>query len=1195
MATQLHTAWWKTVGGIIIIIAIILFLLILMIPTILGTSWGQAKIITIANSKIPGKLNARSIQINWWGTQTIEGLELQDPEGNTVLTLDHFSVESSLPSILWKGLNPPLNIDLKGLNAKIVRDAAGSSNLHQALGITPTEVNGQVSPVAIDLFNVEAQVNVTSEHEPLSVHVTGRAQSAGSTGNFDIDAVVEKGALPQSLKVMNARIKDLPVDILEQFVSIKDPRLGAILRAALGKTFDLTLDHHKNETGAYIHLQAQSPNLQADLDGYLSADKFILQKPGTLSFSVTPELIKTFNGTSDADIVMAQPARIDLIIDSLSIPLSADSPALDLSTAAVTAHINLDQALLAGFPVIDDLALRNFQFSIDKPGHNDMFNLILTGDAEQSGQTSKINFKMSLDSALQNLQAELTASPLKINGLPLQSDISLNDLKLKVSGNPLDEGKMQLSGNLVTHNSDSPLALALGNSAAIQMDGSIQFDEDWAMNLNDIRATLESDIASLQFSGEVIEGNQFLFNSPATFNYTLTPLAVQALGIEQPVETSSPVKLTIESIKKPIGLDDLNSLKIAGKIVVDKLQIGNKQSKARASFLQMSIPWEISGADNLITLTLNGKTAIADHPSQGVLKGKIEIRNWINNGKPDIKAASYSAVADLTGFPVAVLEAVTGQNGLTKLLGASLNLEMNANVDPQDKSRGGVNFYLNGDQFEGEASLALGDFITLKDPGSPALFRFVMTPARFDALRKLLNKDGEHHDNIVLLENTPLTAQITSLSMPWKPKNSSIKVWDIGLQADIKMDQFKAKDNTTGQYLGFEKMHAQLKSQDLSREIDFDLRGQQKDIHGIRSDMSFQGNLQHIFTANGKFNRAGLTLNLQARAQKLAAGLFCQIACLEHTMRMKLEALLGPMVDAEIEVHLQKMNGPVLVNLEGANGHIYLDAIVNEGVLTLKKPFQADVAATPQLGQSILQGMIPILSGMVEAENRLSIVIDPNGFSFPIHDESFAAIEIGLMTVNLGKVHFNNEGHLGKIMAILKANSQDIISVWFTPIYIEMHSGSVTLQRFDMLAMNHFPIAAWGTINLPNDRIDMTIGLSGKSLQSALNMPVLDKDYMMQFPLRGRIGHASIDKTKVGARMAALAAAMTATPQGLVLGAVIGLASGTLTEEKAPPPTTKPFPWESGDGSGDDQASADQQQEKRSKNPLKSLINSIFH
>ena len=138
MSAQAHRAWWKTIGGIILIIAAILLIKLGLFPGILGTSWGQSKIIQIANTRIPGKINAKSIKINWFGTQKFEGLELLDPEGNIVLTVDHFSVESPLASLLWKGLQPPFKVDLKGLNAILVRREGNSSNLQQALGILPS-------------------------------------------------------------------------------------------------------------------------------------------------------------------------------------------------------------------------------------------------------------------------------------------------------------------------------------------------------------------------------------------------------------------------------------------------------------------------------------------------------------------------------------------------------------------------------------------------------------------------------------------------------------------------------------------------------------------------------------------------------------------------------------------------------------------------------------------------------------------------------------------------------------------------------------------------------------------------------------------------------------------------------------------------------------------------------------------------
>ena len=109
-------------------------------------------------------------------------------------------------------------------------------------------------PLDLSLFDVEAELNFAADDEPFAVHLKGKAQSADKVGYIDINAILDKGPLPQSLQMLTAEIKDLPVEILEQFVAVKDPKLGSIFLAAVGKTIDLKLDLEKEDTRADFKL-----------------------------------------------------------------------------------------------------------------------------------------------------------------------------------------------------------------------------------------------------------------------------------------------------------------------------------------------------------------------------------------------------------------------------------------------------------------------------------------------------------------------------------------------------------------------------------------------------------------------------------------------------------------------------------------------------------------------------------------------------------------------------------------------------------------------------------------------------------------------------------------------------------------------------------------------------------------------------
>jgi len=1081
-------------GGILLLLAI-LFLLILSLPTILTTSWGQSQIIRFVNHQIPGKIEVQTIHLSWFGSQKIEGFKLYDPRENLVLAIDHTTLNAPLTNLITQGLSSALKAEIKGLEGKIVRDQTGISNLHQSLGIESAFLNEKVAaPFEINLYNVNANLNITSANQPLHIQFSGQLESKGIISQIEMGAEVEQGGLPENIKVLQAKIKGFPVDLLEQLISLKDPRLGSVLLAALGNTLDLTLDHHKNEKSIHLELHAQSPNLKADFNGALSSDGFDLQVPGKIAFTITPELINRLATSINTEIALTQPTSLELIIDRLKIPSPLDSSDFNLSKAEVQAHVNLENAFLAKLPIAESMTMHDFRINVEKLTGGKQFNIALSGYADYNSLTSKIDLHLTSDLALQNINVQGILDPFALKGMPSGNEVRLENVRFNLESHPFQESQFHLTTNLV----------ALGSIAELQIGGSINLEDKGFIDLEKLHASLTNKYAHIDLKGKI-------------------------------------------------------------------------------------------DSENRIILSFRGNTALAKYPKQGNLDGQIEIRDWTKGIEIDFTNAAVNAQLHAINLPAAIVESFTNQTQLASLIGPSFDVNLNAFFSGNDPSNGFLSVAIDGEQFKGNANLKIGEYITLQDPGKPAHLHYMLTPARFEALRNNFKKDNHNPDHIVLLENTELKANVSDLKLPLSAfksnQNPSLKS-DVEFQANVRINQFKAKDKATDQFLGFENITANLHSRHPSRELSFSLHAQQTDRRGNKSDLVVNGELENLMTSDHRINTADMSIKLQAHAKKLPANLFCEIVCVEKATRIKLEALLGPVLDAEIAVQLKQMNGHVQGQLEGSNGRIQMDAMINNGWLTLNKPFVAEVAATPELGKSVLQDMLPILSGMIGAENRLQIIIDPSGFAFPIGAESLEQVQIGWMTIDLGKVHFSNQGQLGKIMSVLKAKPQDVISVWFTPIYLTMQSGNITIQRFDMLAMDVFPLAAWGTIDLPGDYINMMIGLSGQSLKNTIGLPSIDKNYMMQFPFRGRIGKASIDKSKAASRIAALAASLTGTPQGLAIGAVIGLASGSLTEEKAPSPTTNPFPWESNGESQNDPDSSDtssNEQNNHSKNPLKSI------
>ena len=133
--------------------------------------------------------------------------------------------------------------------------------------------------------------------------------------------------------------------------------------------------------------------------------------------------------------------------------------------------------------------------------------------------------------------------------------------------------------------------------------------------------------------------------------------------------------------------------------------------------------------------------------------------------------------------------------------------------------------------------------------------------------------------------------------------------------------------------------------------------------------------------------------------------------------------------------------------------------------------------------------------------------------------------------------------------------------VWLTPAYFSLNQGALKLERVDMLISESYPIAAWGNVDFEKERVNMIIALSGAAIDKAFGFANIPANTFLQIPLKGKLDNPSIDKTKAAARLSALVAQSQGGPQGTVIGTVLDIASGGLSEGAPPKPTTNPLPW----------------------------------
>lgn len=1101
------------------VLAAVSLILTILLPTLVSTDWGKRQLLKIANNQIPGQISANKINLSWFGQQQVEGLELRDPQGVLVANANEMILDSPLTSFLFHGFQNG-SVEVNGLNLKLIEEPNGLTNLQKAIGTAFLGERNQHpdSTLVMTLANVNAKFELPKENTPIKVSAHGQTQQGNVDGHFNVDAILlgdQWSALRPS--DLNIQVHNFPVAILDHLLGVQYPKMLGLVSKTLGETLDVTLQQVQKAGNLNFDIRAHSETLTAHADGIIQNDMIILNKPGIMTLAITPELISQLFNATDMNIpvnLMAS-TKAELVIDKMSMPLSFLSHAYqeNANPSSISAKLSLAPTVVQTNVFPDAIALRSFQVNVEALEQAPTMRIQIHGDAQQQGEPIRVKL-----------------------------DATMN--KPKHLGTLIEDFKKH-----TTVETEFDKGLVHGEVKGVLQLNIEQKWEIWPLNTH-----IKSDVGSIDVTGKLSEGMQFWLTSPAQVNY-----AVPAHLFEtNKLAANSPnLSIQINPSNDPLNLKELSqrnfaNVRLTGTATLSDMQVSRKNAVNTVVLQELKLPWKVDGPLNHIIVSLLGKASLQQN--YGNFKGEAHFTDWLNvGGILDLTQAKSNSKIAAEKLPTILIEAIIGYDDLDKWLGDTITTTVHAELQNLIQPSGSVDIDLEGDQLTSRIPLKLEGAISLNNAADPITLQATLTPSRFQVIRSLFNADL-YDDSLVLLQSGQFAATIKELHFPWQDNEP------ISVDALFTLDKISVTDAPSAPLI-LEDINMRVQSQDLARSMTFRVEGKDISATNTLNPLVISGTIDNFLDAEDRINTQDLSISLEARSKYFPAGLLCQFACYEN-LRYKLEALLGKKIDTDIYVRLHRMNGPLRVKLEGENGWIFLDGQLTNGTLTLNQPFQAEIAVTPELTQSILQEVIPIMGGAIGGESPIKIEVSPEGFALPIHNLNEASIEVGRASLDLGKMSFNNDAQLGTVFALLKPADNEPLSVWFTPLYFSVSQGRIKLQRMDMLALNRFPLALWGRVNMVKDTVDMRIGITGIALRHAFSIRNIEDDYMMQLPFTGSLHDASIDKAKATGRISALIAQSHGGTQGLIIGTVLGIASGNLTEEAPPAPTTQPFPWE---------------------------------
>ncbi len=426
---------------LMIILLVICGVLTVLLPTLASTDWGRKQVVYWINHSIPGSVEIRRLDLHWGKGQEIEGFLLKDPEGQAVLEIEKFSTEGTLWQLLNKSTHLGFTL-LQDLNAVIVTDEKGLTNLQRALGVEANQETHPLSPSTIILSDVQAESYLFASR-PLSAHIKGLTRQENLNGSFEINLALNglwasnwdelKHDVHHYLSLeeskeskIQAHIVNFPIDLIDRLAAFQNPQLNGLFHSLLGDRLNLNLNKEPSEEGLAFHLTLSAPLMQGDIKGILKPQVLALNEPAIFHLNLMPELINPF---IHDHLELLKPSHLEVVISTFSVPLDFFDKEATVDPCLLTfkAELKLPETHL-DVNQIGDLKILNLQANLHSAFCDKFIQMEVIGQAQQGNNPFDIHFTSTLNEpknfyeliqqVRQSMHSTLTISHLPLKMIP---------------------------------------------------------------------------------------------------------------------------------------------------------------------------------------------------------------------------------------------------------------------------------------------------------------------------------------------------------------------------------------------------------------------------------------------------------------------------------------------------------------------------------------------------------------------------------------------------------------------------------------------------------------------------------------------------------------------------------------------------------------------------------------------------------
>ncbi|MCC5831749.1 MAG: hypothetical protein JJU12_01740 [Chlamydiales bacterium] len=1139
----------KTILWALASLVLLCFASIALLPTIISTSWGTKKAVEVFNKQGRGTLSIEDLHLSWLGGQTLHDLVYKDENGETLLSIEMLNTRTSLFYLFFGGeilgdtiIREPYVVigqtqkeDSKKEEkkerrkrksgsrwAKYIFQTSANFSLHDGTVIFKPNQGDPISISAISIQKIQEQN---------SFHIAANTRQRGVEGSVEVDISLQEKVC------VSGEVKNFPLEILDQFDQ------STRCSDAFGKTMDINFNlAKKQEESISLIADIKSQNLNGLLKGETRENKLFLDPSSRLAFTMTPRFFKSLLPENQKDEwSLAHNTDIKLEISKGIFPLNFKKPDFSdtiLQSTATVERAEINHKTLGGY------ALKSFSAEI-----NILKTLEITYGGEIQGrEQSLLSGKVSVSpeegiSFISNFHG-FPVSLIRLLSPEIEKNIDIltgRFFNLNTEGR-YQQGKLEMNINL------SAPSFYLNST----LNGSLD-QMNFALSGNKKMAGP----STLYFGSEM----DFEIDGQAKISKNEMSIPLLNGTISTPYYKVD-VKGAIGKKEKRLSLNDVEL--IATGEVID-LPYSNEFPEVALKNGGFFI--NIDGQSNKISGEAFVNTQITS--DQGLfdskaLQARFEIADSIQENSIDLKKANISFKTELDHLPLALLNPILpGEIDITKLFGKTATITAQGNYRNNLFS---LDFSGKGERVDTQLSIMIDETlnITQKKPG---YVHWQLTPEGYNKLINFFRP--EHKQVFYLAKPASIDLSIKELTCPaTQPKGFGQFLCETGIVGDLEIGPLTFQSQEAQEYLVVKKTSGSIKGENFSKAIELHLRGDilaQNVPQSEKSSFQFDGVMVNFWTPEGKFNREGLAVDGELSLELLPVRQITEIYPMDEDTKRLVQAVLGELVNARIYGRISQMTGPLTVDVKSSNFKATLPILFYPNAIYLREAVNAEITVTPEVNQTLIADINPLLITGVYSDHPIKIFIDPQGFVLPIRPYYLQGVQIGRAVIDIGKICVRNGGQIQKLMSFLKATDitpEGEMHAWFTPIFMSLNNGVAVYPRFDMLLANEFHIGLWGSVNLINKQVDMTLGIAPSTLKKRFNVKGIPKKDMFQVKMRGTTEKLDLDWSSASTRIGILIAKTATGHIGAIIGGIIEQIMGALGEEPTPPPTTSPFPWE---------------------------------